>query len=85
MKTIKELIEAHRLRMKERHQRKIICRSEELFQISEYCGQLWLTYNGALVCQTNMFSDDPLMTLAKIRDLYVERNTLNPHDTRRNQ
>ena len=47
-----------------------------IFQITEYSGDLWLTYNGALVCPTEMlYGDDSVKALKEIRELYVERNT----------
>lgn len=49
--------------------------AQNAYQVSEFHGQLWLTYNGVLICPTDMFSDEPLKALSKIRDLYVERNS----------
>lgn len=45
-----------------------------IYQIREFDGKLWLTCSGALICPTELFKDDPLVTLANIRKLYVERN-----------
>lgn len=75
MKTITEYIEARRKRMKEKRGWRLIGRSQELYQITEYNNELWLTFNGSLVCPMNMFTDEPIMALAKIRDHFVERNT----------
>ena len=49
--------------------------ARESFQVCEYDNKFWLTYNGALICPTDMFNDEPLSALAKIRQLYIERNT----------
>ena len=49
--------------------------ARQIYQIEEFDGKLWLTYNGALICPTDMFTDEPLDALSDIRDLYVKRNT----------
>ena len=49
--------------------------AKQIYQIEEFDGNIWLTYNGALVCPTDMFNDTPLAALSEIRQLYVERNT----------
>lgn len=49
--------------------------ARQIYQIEEFDGQLWLTYNGALICPTDMFVSPPLPALSEIRQLYVERNT----------
>ena len=46
----------------------------DLFQVREYEGKLWLTFNNCLVCPCDMFKGEPMSTLNDIRDLYVERN-----------
>ena len=42
-----------------------------LFQVQEYSGNLWLTYNGNLVCPMAMFVKDPIEALEAMRKLYV--------------
>lgn len=49
--------------------------SKAIYQIEEFNGELWLTYNGALICPTEMFVLEPLEALNEIRKLYVKRNT----------
>jgi hypothetical protein len=49
--------------------------AKAIYQIEEYEGKFWLTFNGALVCPTDMFITKPLAALDEIRKLYVERNT----------
>lgn len=51
--------------------------SKVIYQIEEYEGKFWLTFNGALICPTEMFVLEPLEALNDIRKLYVERNTKN--------
>ena len=68
MKTFKELLFGDPTE-------RLINASKEIYQIEEFDGNLWLTYNGALVCPTDMFVSPPLDALSEIRKLYVERNT----------
>lgn len=49
--------------------------SKRIYQIEEFDGKFWLTYNGALICPTDMFITEPLAALDEIRKLYVERNS----------
>ena len=49
--------------------------SKVIYQIEEYEGRFWLTFNGALICPTDLFIAEPLAALDEIRKLYVERNT----------
>lgn len=49
--------------------------SRYIYQIQEFDGKLWLTYNGALICPMTLFSESPIDTLNEIRILYVERNS----------
>lgn len=49
--------------------------SKDIYQIKEYDGEIWLTYNGALICPMALFSEKPIEVLSKIRESYVKRNT----------
>ena len=44
-----------------------------LYQVQEYKGELWLTYSGNLVCPCSMLKSEPVESVAKMRELYVER------------
>lgn len=68
MKTIKELFFGDQTD-------NLIKAAKQIYQIEEFDGKLWLTYNGALICPTDMFSVEALKALAEIRELYVKRNT----------
>lgn len=50
--------------------------SKYVYQIQEFDGKIWFTFNGALICPTELFKDEALSTLEVIRKLYVERNTI---------
>lgn len=45
----------------------------ELYQVREYKGELWVTYNACLVCPSSMLKDDPVEAVRKMRELYVDR------------
>ena len=45
----------------------------ELFQVKEYGGELWFTFNGALVLPCAMLKGEAVEVLKQIRELYVKR------------
>jgi len=45
-----------------------------LFQVTENNNELWLMYNGTIICPMEMFKKDPIDTLKTIRELYVANN-----------
>ena len=72
---IKELFSSNTEQRKQRYLKKIEEEAKEIYQLREFAGELWLTYNGFLICPTQMFDGGELHALEKIRDLYVARNT----------
>ena len=55
---------------------KCLQEAREIYQVREFDNELWLTFNGALICPTEMlYGDDLIKALQEIRDLYVQRNT----------
>ena len=70
MKIIKRLLAKRRA---DRHG-EIVHMACELFQIAEYCGQLWLTYNGNKVCPCIMLNDSPVEAVTKMRELYIRNH-----------
>lgn len=48
--------------------------ASHLFQLTEYDGSIWLTYNGCLVCPCSMLKDAPVNALQQMRDCYINRN-----------
>ena len=48
--------------------------AEEIYQLKEFDGEIWLTMNGALVCPERLLDGEAVSTLKSIRRLYVERN-----------
>lgn len=49
--------------------------AELIYQIKEFNSEIWLTYNGALVCPISMFTREPIEALELIRSYYVVRNS----------
>ena len=73
--SLKEFIFPSKEEKQERKVRFIEDRARELYQLREFNGQLWLTYNDFLICPSDMLKQDPIEALACIRDYYVQRNT----------
>lgn len=46
----------------------------DLYQVREYKGELWVTYNACLVCPCSMLKDEPVEAVKKMRELYIERS-----------
>ena len=47
-----------------------------LYQVQEYKGELWLTYRGNLICPCSMLKSEPVESLSRMRELYVERKSV---------
>ena len=48
--------------------------AEDLFQIAEYDGDVWLTFDDNLVCPCYMLKSDVIASLNIMRELYIKRN-----------
>ena len=59
----------------ERENRHIKERADVIFQITEYNGELWFTYDTFLYCPCSMMADDPIVSLNILRQGYIERNS----------
>lgn len=53
----------------------VIKRAADIFQIMEYSGKLWFTYNGFPFCPCDMMKDEPLVALEELRNTYVKHHT----------
>lgn len=62
-------------RMQERKVKEVKERADELFQLCENDGELWLTYGGYLVIPASLLANDPITTLRQIRQYYIESET----------
>jgi len=47
--------------------------ADAYFQVREYGGELWLTYDGCLVCPCAMLRKEPVEALKEMRELYIRR------------
>ena len=45
-----------------------------IYQVREYEGEIWLTFNGEIVCPMGMFKEETIAALEMIREMYVRRN-----------
>lgn len=57
--------------------------ANELFQIEEYDGLLWVTYMGNKVCPCEMLIDEPIPAIKKMREMYVSRVKTESNEERR--
>ena len=73
METIKEWWIRKMKQRKEREDKYLFAKANEIYQVKEYMGKIWLTYNGALVCPQEMFKGDIIEVLNQIRVMYVAR------------
>ena len=49
-------------------------KANELYQVQEYQGEIWLVFDSRLVCPASMLKDSLVDSLKVMRALYVERN-----------
>ena len=45
-----------------------------LFQIKEYDGEIWITFDGNLICPCSMLNAEPVEAVLKMRELYIKRS-----------
>lgn len=82
MKLTEKAWDAVRLYLKIRKEKKreavlasLVRQSNELFQIEEYAGELWLKYDGYLRMPCTMLNETPIDALRKIRACYIARKS----------
>jgi hypothetical protein len=51
--------------------------AQNLFQVKEHGGELWMTYDGWLVCPCSMMKDEPVDAVTRMRQLYISRESYN--------
>ena len=54
------LFDKYKERRSERFRLEMEERANDLFQLTEHEGEIWLTYNGSLVCPCQMLKDAPV-------------------------
>jgi hypothetical protein len=82
MKLTEKAWESLRLYLKIRREKKreavlasLVRQSNELFQIEEHTGELWLKYDGYLIMPCTMLNETPIDALRKMRACYVARKS----------
>lgn len=76
---IREFIERRKAKRAERAQELLVQSANDIFQITEYDGKLWFTYDDNLFCPCELACkdkspDEYVNMLDVIRKLYIERN-----------
>lgn len=75
METIKEWWIRKMKQRRERQEKCLFARANEIYQVKEYMGMIWLTHDGALVCPQEMLNGDITEVLNQIRVMYVARKS----------
>ena len=75
MKSISEFIREHKEYQERKRIERIEKRASEIFQITEYNGQLWFTCESFLYCPCAMVSYDAVDALSVLREQYIKRLT----------
>lgn len=70
------IIEKFKKNQAERSKRSVEQQSCEIYQITEFGGELWLTFGGALVCPCSMLNEPPVDAVKKMRELYIGRESV---------
>ena len=75
MKSISEFLRERKEYQERKRIERIEKRAEEIFQITEYDGRLWFTYETFLYCPCSMMGDDAIGALVALRKSYIDRKT----------
>lgn len=52
----------------------LVEKSGEIYQVKEFEGKLWFTFNGQCVCPCEMLKGEPIEMLKEMREFFVARN-----------
>lgn len=66
------IIRAWRLKRKSSQLHRVIRVAHERYQLCEYKGELWLTFDGARVMPESMMYKSALETVAELRQRFIE-------------
>jgi hypothetical protein len=75
MKSISEFLRKRKEYQERKRIERIKKRADEIFQITEYNGQLWFTCDNFLYCPCSMVGNEPINALSMLREQYIERKT----------
>ena len=67
------IFERYKQRQSEKVRRENEQKALDLYQLTEYNGEIWLTFNGCLVCPCSMLKDEAVDAVKKMRELYIKR------------
>lgn len=73
MKLFENYYQKRAERQVEEDRHEAIVKSKELFQLKESEGDVWITYDGNLVCPESMLNCDAVEAVKKMRELYIRR------------
>jgi hypothetical protein len=65
------LIQRWKEHLKAKREKELEERAEELFQLCEHEGEMWLTYDGYLVLPTRYINIDPILLVRQMRQAYI--------------
>ena len=76
MVDFKNILSDMRKRREESRRKRIEERAREIFQITEFGGQLWFTCNNMLYCPCSLIGEakDAVTHLNALRKLYIDRH-----------
>lgn len=66
------LIQRLKEHLKAKREKELKERAEELFQLCEHEGEMWLTYDGYLVLPTRYINLDPILLVRLMRQAYID-------------
>lgn len=67
------LIQRWKEHLKAKREKELEERAEELYQMKEHEGEMWITFGGELIMPTRFINGDPIQVLRQIRAAYIER------------
>lgn len=67
------ILERYKLNKSEDDHNRVVRASQEIYQVKEYGGELWLTYNDNLVCPCSMLNTEPVDAVNRMRELFIKR------------
>lgn len=67
------LIQRWKEHLKAKRKKELEERAEELYQMKEHEGEMWITFADELIMPTRFIDGDPIQVLRQIREGYIER------------
>lgn len=67
------LIQGWKEHLKAKREKELKERAEELYQMKEHEGEMWITFADELIMPTRFIDGDPIQVLRQIRAAYIER------------